>query len=256
MAVSFDRAQATLEMAPGYFDTLLDIHRAPRAVHTDPRIVGVLAEAGVLEATRVHPRLRAGLAAALAERARLRIQLATPRGRIESSAWMLGSDAGWLDGNPDEPCTFRVLEVDQIPARLASLVSLGPRPALGARQMAAAAHTRRHVIDAMLGGTPPNRQQGADMLAHRAPPEWGSIRTALREGDWQAWHAETIWYPPEGKRPGVRWVQGRGAVIIDTASGMVTVEPEGGGLVFLPATPAEVFRRVLRLLPPTADLTP
>lgn len=253
MGVSFDRARAVLELGPGYFDTLLDIHRAPRAARTDPRIVGVLADAGVLEQSRIHPRLRAGLAAALADRARLRLQLATPQGRLESSCWMLGADAGWLDGDPDDACTFQVLPVDRVPVRLVELIGLGPRPALGAGQVGAAAHTRRQVIDALLGGTPPNRQQGADMLAHRAPAAWGSIRTALREGRWRAWHAETVWYPPR-EQPGQPWVHGRGVVVVDTAYGMVTAEPEGGGIVFLPATPAEVFRRILRLLPPEDDI--
>ncbi|SDB82882.1 hypothetical protein GA0111570_10460 [Raineyella antarctica] len=255
MGVEFDPAAGTVRLGPGYFETLLDIYRDGRARETDPRLVAVLRDAGVLGPDGPHPALARTVRVLLAERARLRTQLAGPQGRLESSCWMLGEDAAWWDGDSGDGGTLSALAVDQVPARLARLVGLGPRPAWTPTQYAASVHTRRHVVDAILGGTPANRQEGADMLAHRAPEPLAALAADLRSGEWRAWHAETVWYPPHPE-PGGPHAGGRGVVVVDTSHGMLTVEPEGAGLVFLPASPTQVWRRVLRLLPPAAEIAP
>lgn len=255
MGVEFDPTTGTVRLGPGYFETLLDVHRGRRARETDPRLVGVLRDAGVLGDAGLHPALARTVRVVLAERARLRVQLAGPTGRLETSCWMLGAEAAWWDGEAGDGGTLQGLPVDHVPSRLARLVGLGPRPSWTTAQYAASVHTRRHVVDALLGGTPANRQEGADMLAHRAPAPLGALAADLRAGQWRAWHAETVWYPPEPE-PGGPHAGGRGVVVVQTPRGMLTVDPSGGGLVFLPATPTQVWRRVLRLLPPVADIAP
>lgn len=253
MGVEFDPGAGMVRLGPGYFETLLDVHRDRRARGTDPRLVGVLRDAGVLLAGGAHPALAPTLRVVLAERARLRLQLAGPTGRLETSCWMLDDQAAWWDGDAGEGGTLTALRLDHVPARLARLVGLGPRPDWSTTQYAASAHTRRHVVDALLGGTPANRQEGADMLAHRSPAALAAVAADLRAGRWQAWHAETVWYPPD-RGPGEPRAGGRGLVVVDAPHGMLTVDPEGGGLVFLPASPSQVWRRVLRLLPPASEI--
>ena len=253
MGVEFDPVTGILGLGPGYFETLLDVHRDHRSHRTDPRLVGVLRDAGVLGADGLHPALAATVGVVLAERARLRTQLADPSGRLEISCWMLGSDAAWWDGEAGDGGTLGGLPVDHVPARLARLVGLGPRPNWTPTQFAASVHTRRHVVDALLGGTAINRQEGADMLAQRSPRPLAAVAADLRAGEWRAWHAETVWYPPQPETVGPH-AGGRGVVVVDTPNGMLTVDPENGGLVFLPASPTEVWRRVLRLLPPATEI--
>lgn len=253
MGVEFDPTSGVIKLGPGYFETLLDIHRGRRARETDPRLVSVLRDAGVLGSDGLHPALARTVRVVLAERARLRIQLADPTGRLETSCWLLGNDAAWWDGEAGDGGTLSGLAVDRVPARLARLVGLGPRGEWTPVQYAASVVTRRHVIDALLGGTPVNRQEGAQMIAHRSPRELSAAADDLRAGHWRAWHAETVWYPPEPEPGGPR-AGGRGLVVVDTPHGLLTVDPGNGGLVFLPASPSQVWRRVLRLLPPAAEI--
>jgi hypothetical protein len=166
---------------------------------------------------------------------------------------MLGADAAWWDGEAGDGGTLAGLSVDHVPVRLARLVGLGPRPEWTPTQSGARVHTRRHLVDALLGGTPTNRQEGADLLAHRAPDCLSGLAADLRKGSWQAWHAETIWYPPEPEAGGPR-AGGRGLVVVDTPHGLLTVDPSDGGLEFRPASPTVVWRRMLRLLPPAAEI--
>lgn len=253
MGVEFDPEGGRLRLGPGYFETLLDMHRDRRARQTDPRLVGVLRDAGVLLPDGAHPALAPILRVVLAERARLRLQLAGPEERLETSCWMLDDAAAWWDGDAGDGGTLAGLRVDHVPARLVRLVGLGPRPNWTPTQYAASVHTRRHVVDALLGGTPANRQEGADMLAHRAPVALAGVAGDLRAGRWRSWHAETVWYLPDPE-PGEPHAGGRGVVVVDTPHGMLTVDPSGGGLVFLPASPSQVWRRILRLLPPASEI--
>lgn len=254
MGVEFDPASGTVRLGPGYFETLLDLFRGPRARGTDPRLVSVLRDAGVVGSEGLHPALARTVHVVLAERARLRTQLSGPGGRLETSCWMLGEQAAWWDGEAGDGGTLEGLAVDHVPVRLARLVGLGPRAGWTTTQYAAAVHTRREVVDALLGGTPANRQEGADLLAHRAPAALGALADDLRAGEWRAWHAETVWYLPE-PAPGGPRAAGRGVVVVDTPHGMLSVDPAAGGLLFLPCSPSQVWRRMLRLLPPPQEIT-
>jgi len=218
----------------------------------DPAADAALEVAGVLADGVPHPAVEALTAPARSARCVVEVSVAGARGTTghrvyvapEAATALLHVDDGVVQVVADRP--------DGVPALLARVVRLGPRPRLADDGAPEAVAVGVAATDAA-GLTLPDRSSvaaAADRLAAAAP--WSAYGDALRAGTWRLWTARATWPGPDDE-PG-----GRAVTVLDTPAGLTEVHgldaPEPGPVRLAPATPSTVWLALVRLLPADDEL--
>lgn len=247
----FDARAARLRTSELAFEALLAEHPAklrPIRPGWHAQCVAGLARLGALGEDGPHPALRDGLGAILAGACTVELRISSPRSSVLHRVWLLGHTAAWV--RQGDPIEFLCQRNDLVPHRLADLLTLGPRaaPVTGLADSTTVRVARR-VIDALLAGAPENRNAAAAMIVQRCGPRLQRWCADLVAGRWQAWHAEMTW------RVGDHGWSGRAVICLDTPTGFLVATPLDGRQVELrPVRPEELWRRLLRMMPPPDDL--
>jgi hypothetical protein len=245
MAVIFDESTGRLRLDQVTFDHLVAVAAGlGPGLEPGTEPAAELRAAGVVPDGNPHPRLSAGLRAVTEPAYRLRLTvLDDSTGRREcGDGWAGAGAAALLLDLPDGLREFVTLHPAFLPAAVARVVRLGPRPRprwepvrLPAGRVADLfavdpAVRRRAAKTAASGG-----REGPDT---DAPP-------GILAGGWRAWRAEAMWTDPGG------CPAGHVLDVVDAgAAGLCLVEFDAAQAVLWPATATAVWRLLLRLLPP------
>lgn len=212
-----------------------------------------LREAGLLDATGLHPMISPIAAALAAPVVRLRFLDLGPGPAVESPGWVspdvavlaLPGPAG-LDVDMHE-----IVAVDTpfLPHRLAALAGLGPRPAHWITEPLKA---DPGLFEAILSGL---AATVSDIRSHVGPTVPQPLIEAVLEfsGNYRRhWRVSTAW----GDSPGP--IGGRSVEAVESPTGRLwrVERPSGeqGGVVLSPATPTGLWRLFIGLLPGDDEL--
>lgn len=186
--IAFDDRTGRLTLDQAAFDRLVAMARGEALANAD------LEAAGAVRRGVLHPALAAGLRAVIEPVCRLRVTL-SDGAQKRGDGWVRGDAAALLLDRADGARDLHTIHPTLLPAAIARLVSLGPRPRPGL----------------------PDR----------------------------TWRAEMTWTGRGGEETG------RSVHVADAATGLCLLEKDGART---PASPSAVFRRLIRLLPDTAEL--
>lgn len=245
---AFDADLGVLSIPDQAFDALIAIRRdSEQHIHPSHlHHVELLHRLGALTEAGVHRCLLEGLSAVAAKQVELNIRVSTPDDTMVRQAWLLGDAVGWVTPTATG-VEFRCGTVDRVPEVLAQLIGLGPRRDPAAQLRFAVS---RRVFDALLAGDEANRRQGAQMMAVRSPgglPDWEDDLVKQR---WRSWHFEMKWQTGKVRH-------GRAVIGVELPVGYLVADPSDEMRVDVQSTRAiEVWRRLLRLLPPAEALVP
>ena len=215
--------------------------------------VAYLRDAGLLDGDVVHPAIRPAVEAARAPVCVVDVAVAGTQGSTEHRMWLAPAAAACLLHVSDGKYQVFVVDPTRVPALVAKVVRLGPRP-----RLTPGAVPCPFVVVA--GLTAPDAEQRAasvDRLAETCPAEWAEWAAQLRGGRWRMWSARTTW-PATNMTP-----TGRAVTVLDTPTGVVRVDEPQVDVAdatdqtsLTATTPTEIWLELTRLLPTDADLPP
>ena len=191
-----------------------------------------LEAAGAVTGGVPHPALRPALEAMRSPVCGLDLQ----RGDRRGSGWVDGQVAAMVLPEPDGRRKLVDVPTPFLPAALARMNELGPRP-----RIEPAVRLRFDVSELL------------ELLArrrdtrHRPEPEGAAVATLL-SGLREHWRAEARW-PPARDSPGRRVVE-----VIDTEAGLWLVVPDEPTVELWPTTPTDVWMQLAGLLPRDEEL--
>jgi hypothetical protein len=259
-AILFDPGTGRLQLPQAAFDVLVAWARG----HEDPGPeLLALRDAGAVPAAGggAHPALAPGLRAVAQPVCRLRVTVTDPPGGLKAGdGWIDPHTAALLldlpqptksaphhptpDGDfagtpgPSELRDFLALPPDFLPAAIARLVRLGPRP----RARPEPVPLRAEPVDGLDAADPAVRTRAVAALGE-------ALEQQRLGGPWRAWRAGTTWSGRDGAGLGRRAVQ-----VVDAEPGLFLAESDGEYATLWPTTPTAVWRLLVRLLPDTAEL--
>lgn len=244
----FDPSAREVLLDEVLFDALLATHRGAQGHPSRTgRLEGLqdrLRDLGVLIGSSAHPAIRDGLTAMVDASCELTQRVSSPHFCECTRAWLLGPVTGLA--HYAQLVRLTVVPTDLLPDQIADQLRVGPR---GEAPAEAPLRITRRVIDALLAGQEENRVAAATLIAQRLDPQLGAIAADLRAGRWHTWHAELTWIGLDKRR------EGRALIAIDTPSGYLVASPiDGGQIEVAPITPEQIWRRILRLMPPAEVL--
>lgn len=195
-----------------------------------------LRAAGVVQPDdRLHPALQPGLDAVLNPICRLVIRMRDGQGGAErGDSWVGGDATALLLDLPNGLCEFGTVHPSFLPAMLARILELGPRPRLAGEPVQATPE----LLDQLTDPDPVRRDSAARPLGH------DSLAELHRD-----WQIQASWQPGGGSA-GVRALR-----VLDTAAGLWLVEPHTDRAVLFPTSPSAVWLELVRLLPTDQELS-
>jgi len=237
-AILFDERTGRLQLDQATFDCLA----AWAHGHGEPGPeLSALRDAGVVRPQGPHPALAPGLQAVTEPVCRLRLRLTDEAMRLKSGeAWVAAGAAALLLDLPDGPRDFLTMPPDFLPAAIARVVRLGPRPRAGAEPVNVAAD----LLEDIPSSDPARRRGAVNRLAAMLVSSTGG-RFARPS---RIWHAQMTWSSPGDT------LTRRTLYVLDNEAGMFLAEFEGRRATLWPTTPTAVWRLLIRLLPDSQDL--
>jgi hypothetical protein len=246
MPVMFDAASGRLRLDADSFGTLSDwvSGREPAAAALAP-----LREAGVIVRGRPHDLLMPGLIAVGEPLCTVDISIEDADRNVESGrGWVSDDAAALLLELPGELHEFVTVHPSFLPAALARIVRLGPRPRVATMPL----QVRNALLDELLSPDESVRSAAVEALIAEVPAAERELTVeaarALGSGLRHRWRVRMEWTAPDGS-PG-----GRGVRVLDTESGLWLTEPTVGVSVVWPSSPSAVWRTLISLLPGEADI--
>lgn len=239
MAVAFDADTGRLRLDDTAFAAL-----AAWADGDQSADIGELREAGVIQPDAPHPAVAAGLGAVIAPVCRLELTMTDHTGRREAGeGWINSAAAALLLDLPDGFREFVTLAPMFLPAGIARIVRLGPRPRPGFEIL-----TMDHsTFDGLMAVDPTARHEAASALAGDALP-LHSVIDQLPDGPWRCWCATMTW-PDRIGGDACRELH-----VLDTDAGLCLVDLHHDGAALWPNTATGVWRRIIGLFPSDAEL--
>jgi hypothetical protein len=228
-AVRFDAASGRLRLDQAAFDRLVGLARGDDGAGPD---AAALRDAGVVRDDGLHPLVADALRAVTEPVCRLRLALTDGGGRLKAGdGWLRADGAALLLDLPDEGLRDLVtLPADLLPAAIARVVRLGPRPTPEPEPLPVGSD----LVAGLLAADPDERRRASDALA-------GVVR--LNAGQWRTWRAQMTWHDP---RVGLT---GRAVQVVDAGPGLFLAASDGEQGTLWPTTPTAVWRILIRLLP-------
>jgi len=203
---------------PG-FDPETGVARAPIE-----ELESLLAHCDELSRDSTEPRLAAAMEAAARPRCRLEVQ----RGGPKATCWVDPRAAALLVPREAGQGELWALEAGAVPAMLAGILGLVPRPPARAEARLPAA-----ILAALLAGV------GGQVLGHAPIDPW--LHSALTSATTH-WRVDSRW---AGEQPPVV----RSVEVIDSVQGLWLVTPDESDAVLVPAVTSELWRRLAGLFP-------
>ncbi|HEX6467581.1 MAG TPA: hypothetical protein VF069_00690 [Streptosporangiaceae bacterium] len=244
MAVLFDDRTGRLRLDQAAFDHLVVI---AAGLNPWPESGGApaaeLSAAGAVPDGRPHPRLSAGLRAVIEPAYRLHLTLLDDRtGRLKAGdGWIDDGAAALLLDLPDGLREFVTLHPAFLPAALARVVRLGPRPRPRWEpvRLPAGRVAGLFAVDPAV-----RRSAAADAAAGEGEtPGPGAPPPAILAGGWRAWRVEMTWTDPGGGPAGDV------LDVVDTGdAGLCLVELYDAEAALWPATATAVWRLLIRMV--------
>lgn len=231
-AVQFDPAGGRLRVDQAAFELLVEIARGGEGAGL---AVAVLRDAGVVQEGGLHPLAAGAMRSVAAPVCRLRLDLTGEEGRPKAGdGWLAPDGTALLLDLPDEGLRDLVsVPTDLVPAVIARLVRLGPRPQPKPEALTVASGP----VARLLAADPDERQRAAAALAAAVPMN-----------GWRTWMAQMAWHDPRGS------LTGRAVQVIDAEPGLFLVDDDGEWVTLWPTTPTAVWRLLTLLLPRTEEL--
>lgn len=209
--------------------------------------MAALREAGVIEQDRLHPALAAALAAVTDPICRLRVRLVDHDGReVTGVGWITPDAAALLLDLPAGLAELVSVDPTFLPASLARIVRLGPRPRLPAGTPEMELPARR--LAALMAIDPARRRQAREALAADSEQQAHPLVASLLTAPWTVWGIDVSW-SAKGDAP-----RGRALRVADIDAGMLRIESTAGTATLMPTTPTELWRRLTLLLPTDDEL--
>jgi hypothetical protein len=170
------------------------------------------------------------------------------RGVESGRGWVSDDAAALLLELPGGLHEFVTVHPSFLPAALARIVRLGPRPRVATVPL----QVRNALLDQLLSPDESIRSVAVEELIAEIPAAERELTVAAAEalgsGPRHRWHVRIEWTAPDGS------LGGRGVRVLDTAAGLWLTEPTVGVSVAWPATPTAVWRTLISLLPGEADI--
>ncbi|GAA1667865.1 hypothetical protein GCM10009765_16530 [Fodinicola feengrottensis] len=238
MPVLFDAESGRLRLDDDSFETLSQwAHGQPTAGDVAP-----LRQAGVIDRGRPHEKLLPGLLAV--SEPVCTVEITVEGEKLETGrGWVCAEAAALLLDLPGGLKEFVTVHPSFLPAALARIVRLGPRPRISALPL----QIPHSTLDQLLSPEPEVRSSTVEKLIVDAPAgerePTAAAATALGSGLRQQWRVRVEWAGPDGS-PG-----GRGVRVLDTEAGLWLMEPSVGLAVIWPTTPTAIWRALVCLLP-------
>lgn len=246
MPVMFDAGSGRLRLDTDSFGALSDwvSGREPAAAALAP-----LRDAGVIVRGRPHDLLMPGLIAVGEPLCTVEISIEDADHHVESGrGWVSDDAAALLLDLPGGLHEFVTVHPSFLPAALARVVRLGPRPRVANVPL----QVRNALLDRLLSPDESVRSTAVEELVAEIPAAERELTTAaaqaLGSGLRHRWRVRIEWTSPDGS-PG-----GRGVRVLDTEAGLWLTEPAVGVSVAWPTTPSAVWRTLISLLPRETDL--
>lgn len=227
------------------------------AVHAGEEVAGLpeLASAGLLEAGAVHPRLVPVVETA--ERPLVRLTLDVASGSpVHAEGWVGKNHALVLAARSglEKVYDATFLSRSLLPAQLARLVALGPRPRGKVTDPVEIDHG---LLEALIGGFETLSPSQLEMLVDpqdEVVPAWVEVLSLLSAGPRARWRVG-VWWNSLDESPAARALE-----IVDTDVGLFFVSHVSrGGRRFArvrlrPVTPTQVWRLLCALVPPPDEV--
>jgi len=217
MTVEFDTATGHLRLSRESFDPLVT------RVGDD-----ALRRAGALIADEPHPSIAASLQAVVDARCRLFLELVDDQGRKHGDGWVADHGAALLFDTADGLCEFVGLPAVLVPAAVARLVGLEPRP----QADDAPHHLSSEQYEELIPGHPARIDENSTRLA-----------AALASGRWRRWTATATWSDRNGDPAST------GLHVLDTEAGWYLCTASETEAVITPTNATAIWRRLTLLLP-------
>lgn len=226
-AIAFDPTTGRLRLPATTFDGLAD---------DDPRMADEFAAAGVRTARGLHPLLKPGMAAVRAPVCRIAVEEAGAFTVHRHRGWVSGEAASFLLQSKPDLHEFITLGPTFVPAGLAHLVRLGPRPRLRGIELPAGS------VDALF-------DESDDIRTAEAERILAALSVEPPAAGWRASRTLVAWPGADGS------TVGRELVLFDHPAGLLEVVAGADtGAVWAASSTTAVWARLVALLPGDSEL--
>lgn len=221
MTIAFDADTGSLQLSRAAFERLIS--------WTSGETDDVLQEAGLVANDALHPAIAAGVRAVIEAVCRMNIRLVDENGTKTGDGWIARHGTTLLLDGPHPAREFITLPAALLPAAVARLVQLQPRPTVTDEPL----HLSRDDYDNLLAEKTARRQGAA--LSHGPAPE-----------SWRAWKVTMSWRNRRG--------EGETATleVVDTRACWCLCTTTSQGVTMTPTNATEIWRRLTLLLPDEA----
>jgi hypothetical protein len=205
-----------------------------------------LERAGLVGPTGLHP-MMAPIAAAVADPVvRIRFDRLGPGTPVECPGWISPHVAVLAVPGPDGLDQILAVETSFLPARLAGLVGLGPRP--GPRLPAGSVPADVGLLEALFTGMVASAEDVRRHVGPAVPQGLVDAVVAISDGVRLHWRVATTWGDPA--RPATR-----GHEVVESRAGTFwLVHRDFAGAELTPITPTGLWRLLIGLLPGDDEL--
>ena len=206
----------------------------------DPQLTA-LVDSGAITRNEPHRALVPGLRAVTGSLCRLRIGLIDDRGtRKAGDGWVGRGEAALLLDLPDGDRELIALHPTLLPAVIARVTRLGPRPTSGSEPL----HLTGELLADLLSGNASDRKAAAETLAvHDSDRPLPGLVAGLVSGPWRRWTVTVEWRTPQGE-PASHTLQ-----VLDADTCLCLCEASSTNATLWPTTASGVWRRLTLLLP-------
>ena len=246
MTVRFDRRSGRLRLDQPACDALLAWAGGAEAAGPG---IAELREAGVIVRGRPHAAVAPAVHALSEPVCRLQVELRPGDGAERGgSGWVMSQAAALLLDLPEGLRELVTVHPTFVPAGLARVVGLGPRPRVPAEPL----HLPEPLAAALTGPDVTARRDAADSISnHLDGTTARRVVRSLGRGSAGYWSVRASW-PAAPDRAGERLLR-----VVDTGdAGLWLVEPGDGLTALWPTTPTVVWRALTALLPGDDELVP
>jgi len=238
VTVLFDRRSGRLRLDKRAADALV---AWARGTASGCQALTELHEAGVITRGRPHAALVPAVEALSEPVCRVQVSFTTHGEDQSGSGWVMSDAAALLLDLPDGLRELVTVHPTFLPAGLARVVRLGPRPRVEAEPL----HLPSSLLGTLLGGDDVARRAAADGISRDIADS--HARTAIRSlasGSVAHWSVGVSWRAARD-RPGERRLS-----VLDTPdAGLWLLEPVHELTALWPSTPTAVWRALTVLLP-------
>lgn len=231
-APHFDTSTGRLHADVATMLALVDLHVDERNGLSAGRHES-LSRAGVFVDGRLHPALRARLDAVARPSARLEVEVGTPSSTRLHQGWVHRVSALVVD-HGDEVADLLEIEAAFLPATIAYLTHLQPRPRLDGR----GGQVDGGALDALRSGS--RRSDAAADLA-AAAATWPAVAACLRTGSWRSCGVDVAHHHSGSTST-------QQVVWLDTPAGALRLEDDAAGPVLAGTTTGSIWQELVQAL--------